>query len=315
MGEVRHRKLVILGIAAVTALAGRAFGQYTINTLVSFNGSNGANPVAGLTLSGDGTTFYGVTTYGGVTVDGEVFSVPVTGGTPTVLASFNGSNGESPISGLTLSSDGTTLYGTTAFGGANNDGEVFSLPITGGTPTLLASFNGSNGRSPRAGLSLASDGTTFYGTTALGGANNDGEVFSLPVTGGTPTLLASFNGSNGESPFCDLTLSSDGTTFYGTTAAGGANNNGGVFSLPVTGGTPTLLASFNYSSDRPPYFPSDLTLSGTALYGITAYGGAYGEGTVFAINVPEPGSVGLLAIGSLALLRRVRRIGHRRVVG
>ena len=42
---------------------------------------------------------------------GTVFSVPVSGGSPTVLASFNGSNGNIPMGGLTLS--GNTLYGTT----------------------------------------------------------------------------------------------------------------------------------------------------------------------------------------------------------
>ena len=36
---------------------------------------------------------------------------PLSGGSPTVLASFNGSNGENPEAGLTLS--GNTLYGTT----------------------------------------------------------------------------------------------------------------------------------------------------------------------------------------------------------
>ena len=52
-----------------------------------------------------------------------------------------------PFAGLTLS--GNTLYGTTENGGANGDGTVFSLPISGGSPTVLASFNGSNGKFPR----------------------------------------------------------------------------------------------------------------------------------------------------------------------
>ena len=46
--------------------------------------------------------------------------------TLTTLASFNGSNGETPEAGLTLS--GNTLYGTTEYGGTNNDGTVFSVP-------------------------------------------------------------------------------------------------------------------------------------------------------------------------------------------
>ena len=61
------------------------------------------------------------------TGDGTVFSIPLSGGSPTVLASFNGSNGDYPVAGLTLG--GNTLYGTTELGGADSDGTVFSVPV------------------------------------------------------------------------------------------------------------------------------------------------------------------------------------------
>ena len=38
----------------------------------------------------------------------------------------------------------------TGSGGANSDGTIFSVPVTGGIPTVLASFNGADGWSPRA---------------------------------------------------------------------------------------------------------------------------------------------------------------------
>ena len=72
------------------------------------------------------------------TADGTVFSVPVTGGSPTVLASFDGSNGRYPAGGLTLS--GNNLYGTTDYGGTiagGMCGVVFSVPVSGGSPTVL----------------------------------------------------------------------------------------------------------------------------------------------------------------------------------
>jgi uncharacterized repeat protein (TIGR03803 family) len=252
----------------------------TPTVLASFNGSsNGDEPSAGLTLSGN--TLYGTTEYGGASDWGVVFSLPITGGTPTVLASFNGSNGEWPVADLTLSATTGHLYGTTVGGGDNGDGVVYSLLIGGGTPTVLASFDGADGQAPRAGVTLS--GNTLYGTTWEGGAIDTGygAVFSVPITSGWPIVLASFNGSDGDKPITDLTLSGD--TLYGTTSAGGANVDGEVFSLPITGGTPTVLASFNGSDGAIP--EAGLTLSGNTLYGTTQFGGAYGDGNVFSLPI------------------------------
>jgi uncharacterized repeat protein (TIGR03803 family) len=247
--------------------------------LATFNDSNGACPVAGLTLSGN--TLYGTTAGGGADAYGTVFSVPMSGGNPTVLASFNFSDGEEPYAGVTLS--GNTLYGTTEYGGANRDGTVFSVPVSGGNPTVLASFNAAirTGTNPMAGVTLI--GNTLYGTTRIGGANACGTVFSLPVSGGSPTVLAWFNiyGSTGKFPQAGLTL--NGNTLYGTTAAGGANGYGAVFSIPASGGNLTLLASFDGSNGSAPV--AGLILSGNTLYGTTSQGGAYGYGTVFSVPV------------------------------
>ena len=146
MGLVMRLGALVLLLAM---LSGQASAQ-TLTTLLTFSGTNGKNPYAGVTLSLDGSTLYGSTHSGGANGYGAVFSVPVTGGTPTVLASFNDSNGDYPDSGVTLSLDGNTLYGATAYGGAYGYGTVFSLPISGGSPTVLASFNGSNGEIPLA---------------------------------------------------------------------------------------------------------------------------------------------------------------------
>ncbi len=64
--------------------------------------------------------------------------------TLTVLTSFNGSTGLHPYGGgLTVSDN--MLYGTTTDGGAYGAGTVFSLPVSGGTPTVLTSLTGPNG--------------------------------------------------------------------------------------------------------------------------------------------------------------------------
>ena len=226
------------------------------------------------------------------------------GGTPTNLYSFDGPHGENPCGSLTLSADGSTLYGTTGWGGnmsLNNgfgDGNVFSLPVGGGTPTTLFNCGGILGEHPLGSLTLSADGSTLYGMTQEGGANGDGTVFSIPVGGGTPTTLLSFDGTDGMWPGGSLTLS--GSTLYGMTSAGGANNMGTVFSIPVGGGAPTVLHTFDGTDGIYPY--GSLTLSGSTLYGMTFGNQLYNEGTVFALTVPEPSTIALLLAGAACLL-------------
>ena len=100
-----------------------SFGSYEV----------GALPLADLiNIKG---TLYGTTSSGGANCDsrgdddgcGTVFSI-TTSGTETVLHSFgpySSEDGVDPSAGL-INVKGT-LYGTTEYGGANNEGTVFSL--------------------------------------------------------------------------------------------------------------------------------------------------------------------------------------------
>ena len=246
-----------------------------------------------MTLSG--STLYGTTLSGGAYGHGTVFSLPVSGGTPAVLASLTVTPASvyspQPQGGLTLS--GQTLYWTAA-------DAVFSLPITGGTPTLLGSFNYSIGGDNLTSCVLTVSGSTLYGTAEFGGntsLNNGsgyGTVFRLPVSGGTPTILAAFSGSNGAVPVGNVTVV--GNTLYGVTLQGGnmslnyGQGDGTVFSLPVTGGTPTALVTFNGSNGAAP--EAGLTFSGHTLYGTTGDGGYDNSGTVFALNI-APANIAL----------------------
>ncbi len=216
----------------------------TPTTLASFNITNGANPEAGLVEDSSGNLF-GTTAGGGASKDGTVFEVRASSGTITTLASFNGTNGEFPAAGLVEDSSGN-LFGTTSEGGASKDGTVFEVRAGSGTITTLASFNGTNGDGPAAGLVEDSSGNLF-GTTAAGGASNDGTVFEVKAGSGTITTLASFNGTNGARPLAGLVEDSSGNLF-GTTLFGGASGDGTVFEVKAGSGTITTLASFNGSN-------------------------------------------------------------------
>jgi uncharacterized repeat protein (TIGR03803 family) len=147
-----------------------------LTTLHSFDGTDGAGPMAGLVQGTDGD-FYGTSEEGGTNFDGTVFQI-TPGGALTTLQSFDGTDGADPEAPVVQGADGS-LYGTTDFGGAHNDGAVFKI-TSGGTPTTLHSFDGNDGQEVFGGLVQATNGT-FYGTTEAGGAAGNGTIFSLAV--------------------------------------------------------------------------------------------------------------------------------------
>ena len=168
-----------------------AKGSSTITTLASFNGTNGADPYWRPDHGQQRQSLWHRYRVEAPASDGTVFELAKGSGTITTLASFNGTNGANPHGGLIMDSSGN-LYGTTELGGAACDGTVFELAKGSGTITTLASFNGTNGTDPVAGLIMDSSGN-LYGTTESG--HGDGTVFELAKGSGTITTLASFNGT------------------------------------------------------------------------------------------------------------------------
>jgi hypothetical protein len=75
----------------------------SIKTLVNFNGTNGADPEAGLITDITGDLF-GTTQAGGTNHLGTVFEILKTtsgyAASPTVLFNFDGGNGARPVAGL-----------------------------------------------------------------------------------------------------------------------------------------------------------------------------------------------------------------------
>lgn len=144
--------------------------------------------------------------------------------------------------------------------------------------TTLASFNGTKGSIPVAGLVQGSDGD-FYGTTVYGGTSGKGTVFKMTAAGALTTLV-SFNGTNGAGADAALIQGSDGD-FYGTTSHGGANNLGTVFKM-TSAGVLTTLVSFNGTNGSSPN--GLLQGSDGVFYGTTLVGGAHNLGIVFKMT-------------------------------
>ena len=175
-----------------------------LRALVSFDGSNGAFPCAGL-LEGIDGSLYGTTLLGGIAENdrrddigmgqhtfGTIFRI-TPDGLFTSLFSFNGTNGARPRGALIQGTDGC-LYGTTEFGGDaykgpskgiehlfyNTYGTVFRISTNGAFSTLF-SFDSANGAHPKAGLLQGKDGA-FYGTTSAGGVDGSGTIFRMRIS-------------------------------------------------------------------------------------------------------------------------------------
>lgn len=252
-----------------------------LTAIVSFKGTNGANPQAGLIPGNDGK-FYG-TTYWGATNDwpngyGVVFQV-TTNGALTTLVSFGNTNGAEPYAALRQADDGN-FYGTTQLGGAAGHGTVFKIS-TSGSLTTLASFSSPNGAFPMGRLMQGLDGN-LYGTTVSGGTSGLGTVFQI-TTNGVLTTLVSFTGTNGSEPIAGLLQGSDGN-FYGTTAQGGTNAYGTVFRI-TTNGALTTVVTFDSTNGADPYGGVIQGKDG-CLYGTTGGGGTFGLGTIYRLNLP-----------------------------
>jgi len=246
--------------------------------LLDFSNSvNWAFPLGSLVLSGD--VLYG-TAYSGVTYSGGcVFKINTDGSGFTSLHDFNGTtDGAAPFGSLTLS--GTVLYGTTRYGGTNNEGCIFKINTDGSGYELLFNFGGIGAGSEPCGALLLS-GNVLYGITPYGGASDLGCIFSINTDGtGYANLFEFDGGNNGYNPFGSLTIS--GNTLYGTTVAGGGYDLGCLFSYGIDGAGYTPLLDFNMDRGSEPI--SSLTLVDNMLYGMTTTGGYYDYGCMFQFD-------------------------------
>ena len=257
--------------------------------LLDFAGAtNGSNPFG--SLISDGIFLYGMTAYGGTNDMGTLFKVKLDGSDFVKLLDFAGAtNGSNPQGSLI--SDGTFLYGMTAYGGTNDKGTIFRLMPDGSGFVKLLDFAGAtNGSNPQG--SLISNGTFLYGMAAYGGVNSNGTLFKLMPDGSGFVKLWDFAGAtNGRTP--NGALIYDATFLYGMTFSGGASDRGTIFKLMPDGSEYLKMFAFaGYANGTYPY--GALILEGTFLYGMPQHGGTNGMGTIFKINPDGSSYVKLL---------------------
>jgi len=286
-------------------------GQETVLHAFTADNGDGMNPLAGV-IRDDQGNLYGTTSFGGDPMcfpGGEYYGCGMVfkldpSGRETVLHVFTGpSQGDGSAPGASLVGDGQgNLYGTTGYGGDGgcipHNGEPgcgtgFKLDPTG-HETVLYRFTEGDGEVP-SGVVLDEEGN-LYGTAYYGGTYGYGTVFKLDASGKF-TVLHSFQGigngavfGDGSNPSSGLARDAQGN-LYGVTIDGGDNacfdttpGCGTVFKVSATGGE-TVLYRFTMTGDAG-YFPfSDLVLDTAGnLYGLTLFGGQYGNGTAYKLD-------------------------------
>jgi len=292
---------------------------WVFNPLYSFAGGNdGAGPFDRVIFGPDGS-LYGTTYYGlgngcaeghgcGTVFDLKPYlttcRTALCGWQETVLYSFTGGgDGAHPFLGDLIFDRAGNLYGTTLYGGAYGQGEVFELAASNGgwTESVLYSFTGgSDGAVPYTGLIFDNVGN-LYGTTSFGGdlgcdVYNEGcgTVFQLTPSGSgwTENVLYSFQNRNeGGYPWGGLIFDQAGN-LYGTTVLGGTGNGGTAFELtPSKGAVPWAFELvYGFSGDGNYGSVGGLAMDPSGnLYGTTLEDGAYGAGSVFKLTPSSGG--------------------------
>ncbi len=264
-------------------------------------------------------SFYGTTSVGGASAGcggdegcGTVFKITPSG-TLTTLYSFcsqaNCADGIAPTAALVLTSNGD-LYGTTSSGGAIccNGGTVFKMRLNGVLTTLhtFCSQGSGCGDGDRANALVQAANGDFYGTTQFGGPRGGGAIFKMTPEGVLKTLYgfcARRSCVDGYFPYAGLIQGTDGN-FYGTTTAGGAENDGTVFAITPAGSLTLLHAfcSLSGCADGAIAIGALVQATNGNFYGTAEDGGGNGDGTIFSLSValrpfvetqPTSGKVGM----------------------
>jgi uncharacterized repeat protein (TIGR03803 family) len=309
--------------------------SWTEHTLHTFTGgADGAFPET--LLLGDGV-LYGTTASGGPGAKSgsgsgvlfELVAPKVAGGAwiEEVLHNFCGEHncvdGAAPGDGLLLSKG--SLFGTTAYGGANGNGTVFKYTLATSTApeefASLYSFKGfSDGAFPFYGVVSDVNGILFGVTYAGGGTgcankNGCGVVYELkPTLGGgsyEEEVIYAFQGEpDGAQPAGRLLMLPKPVGSYqlvGVAGGGGDANYGAIFQLTNNGGpngpawTEQILTDFGIPDMDPPdssYPNGNLVLASDGSIWGTTWGGGdtdtqlgfFYPGTIFQLQKPSQGN-------------------------
>lgn len=249
-----------------------------------FDAAGGRVP-SGL-VEGSDRRLYGAAAYGGAHDGGTLFALNRDGSGFAVLHSFHRDvDGHLTLDGVVEASDGK-LYGTTQRGGLHGGGTIFSLNRDGSGFTVLRDLGGGSDASFPSGTLVEGDDGRLYGTTSAGGRNGSGAIFTLEPDGSSYALLHSLEAAaDGRHPMAAL-AHGGAQGLYGVALSGGAYDQGTLFTIDRDGSGFAVLRHLSFGTHATGTGPRAGLVEGPdgRLYGTATAGGAFGKGTIFAVN-------------------------------
>jgi len=213
---------------------------------------------------------------------------------PTGSACKKADDGAAPLGSLTYVSATGLLFGrtSTTTSEGNMDGTIFQINPDGSGYIVDHFFSGpkTDGAEPRHS-SMTLLGDVLYGTTLLGGKNDNGTIFSINDDGtGYSSPLFNFakpakNNKGAEPHSCFVAV---GSVLYGMTSQGGnhggTTGDGTIFSYDTSSDTYVRLHSFNGQHGSDPHGELILDPDGVTFYGMTRTGGKHQVGVIFSFD-------------------------------
>lgn len=263
---------------------------------IPMNGLNGNGPLSAPQCVGKDATIDGIygepwcfatTVLGGTAGNGVLYRIKPDGSNFSVLWNFNVFTGLIPSYGIAISSNRTTIYGTTSSGGDAGSGLIWAFSFQENTVNVLHSFVGPSGNTPEAGPILV--GETLFGICSQAGLYGYGTVWSLSLANLVFTDLHNFAGGSADlaNPYGSLLYNPNDGFLYGMPFGGGANKDGGIFSIKPDGTNYDVRALFTPSTGSAPQGAQFALAPNGKLYGNGWLGGAgagIGGGTVFCFD-------------------------------
>jgi len=252
--------------------------------LFDFDGVVSGGEPNGAVIQASNGKLYGMTYKGGTSNLGVLFEFDIN--TNSYLKKMDldiVSTGAWPSGSLIEASNGK-MYGMTIGGGANSGGVIFEYDPIGNSFVVLIDLDDViTGENPFGSLCTGSNGK-LYGLTWFGGVNNDGVFFELDLITNNFEKIIDFDTLvTGRNPVGSVMQASNGK-MYGMTKYGGSVDRGVLFEYNLINGN--FVKKIDFSESVSGKWPSGSLLQANngRIYGTTASGGIYGNGTLYEVN-------------------------------